>query len=162
MSQVAKPFEGVKSVLVVLSSRAMAFDQAALRNHIHLAYPGTAVFFVSVSGDPVGVAAPGKVDLVIDFTEPKARQPILFAARMRSRGRFVVGRKAGLFVRKARYDRVYDQDSDSLVPRDYLDSESWAQRKVLELAGVPVRRQGGVTLDLGREIASHLPPMQNR
>ncbi len=162
MSHSLHPFEGVKLVLVVLSSRAMAFDQAALRNLIHHAYPGSAVFFVSVSGDPVGVKAPSQVDLVIDFTEPKARQSIWFAPRMRAQGRFVVGRVKGFFFRKSRYDRTYDQSTDALVPSDYLESERWAQKKVLELSGVPVSRQGGVTLDLGKDIASSLPPLQGR
>ena len=162
MSHDLHPFEGVKSVLVVLSSRSMAFDQAALRNHIHHAYPGAAVFFVSVSGDAVGVKAPSRVDLVIDFTEPKARQSLWFAPRMRGQGRFVVGRVKGLFFRKSRHDRVYDQKADGSVPQDYLESERWAQKKVLELAGVPVSRQGGVTLDLSKEIASSLPPLQSR
>jgi hypothetical protein len=81
---------------------------------------------------------------------------------MRRTGKYVVGRKRGLFQRIARYDRVYDQASDREAPKDYLGGEQWAQRKVLELAGVQVVRQGGVTLDLGKEIASSLPPLQNR
>ncbi|NDG84837.1 MAG: hypothetical protein EBX52_07350 [Proteobacteria bacterium] len=157
MSHSLHPFEGVKSVLVVLSSRAMIFDQAALRNHIHHAYPGAAVFFVSVSGDPVGMKAPSRVDLVVDFTEPGARQPILFAHRMRSQGHFVVGRKAGFFYRNARYDRVYDASGDTLAPTDFIEGERFAQKKVLELAGIPVARQGGLTRDLSKEIGASLP-----
>jgi hypothetical protein len=162
MSHLQSPFTGVKSVLVVLSSRAMAFDQAGLRNFITHSYPGSAVFFISVSGDSVGVSGPSKVDLVIDFTEPHARQSIWFAPSLRRRGRFVVGRTTGWFFRKSRYDRVYDQASDSQAPRDYLESEAWAQKRVLELAGVQVVRHGGVTQDLGKDIAATLPPFQNR
>jgi len=157
MSHSLRPFEGVKSVLVVLSSRAMTFDQAALRNHIHHAYPGAAVFFVSVSGDPVGMKAPSRVDLVVDFSEPGARQSLWFAHRMRSQGRHVVGRKTGLFYRQARYDRVYDGRADTLAPGDFIESERHAQKKVLELAGIPVSRQGGLTRDLGKEIGASLP-----
>ena len=161
MAPLEPAFNEIKSVLVVLSSKAMTFDPSALRNLISHAYPGAAVFFISVSGDPVGVAAPHKIDLVIDFTEPKARQSFWFPRRMRSRGRFVVGRKVG-FRRSFRYDRVFDVSADPGVPRDYLDAERWAQRKVLELAGVPIKRHGGVTEDLSKEIAQTLPPLQGR
>jgi hypothetical protein len=161
MSPVESAFNGVKSVLVVLSSKAMTLDPSALRNLINHAYPGAAVFFVSVSGDALGVVAPHQVDLVIDFTEPKARQSWWFPRRMRSRGRFVVGRKAGA-LRGWSYDRIYDASTDAEVPQDYLESERWAQRKVLELAGVQMVRHGGVTQDLSKEIALTLPPFQSR
>ncbi|NDF15333.1 hypothetical protein EB061_08440 [bacterium] len=161
MGSLEPVFSGIKSVLVVLSSKAMTLDSSALRNLINHSYPGVAVFFVSVSGDPVGVPAPHKIDLVIDFTEPKARQSLWFPRRMRSRGRFVVGRKTGLRGAFG-YDRVYDVSVDPAVPRDYLDAERWAQRKVLELAGVPMIRHGGVTEDLSKEIARNLPPLQGR
>ena len=162
MSHAQTPFTGVKTVLVVFSSRAMAFDQGGLRNLITHAYPGSVVFFVSVSGDPVGVSAPSKVDLVIDFTEPGARQSKWFAFSMRGTGKHVVGRVRGWFFRKWKYDRVYDSATDANVPKDYLESEAWAQKRVLELAGISVVRHGGVTMDLSKEIASTLPPMQNR
>jgi hypothetical protein len=81
---------------------------------------------------------------------------------MKARGKQVVGRTAGWFYRRKNYDRVYDQAMDPGVPSDYLSSEAWAQRKVLELAGIPVVRQGGVTLDRSKDIASSLPPLQNR
>jgi hypothetical protein len=162
MSHVQPAFSGVRSVLVVLSSRAMAYDQSALRNLIGHSYPGSAVFFVSVSGDPVGVSAPSRVDLVIDFTEPKARQSIWFAPRLRSRAKFIVGRNTGWFYRRSKYDRTYDQAADAQNPRDYLESEQWAQKQVLEAAGVHVVRHGGLTQDLSKEIASALPPLQSR
>lgn len=147
-------FSGVKTVLVVLSSRAMTIDQAGLRNLISHAYPGSAVFFVSTSGDPVGVKCTRQIDLLIDFTEPGARQPFFFAFTMRRRARYAIGRRVG-WVRKNRYTEVYDHTSDSTRPRDYLESERHAQRKVLELAGVPVIRHGGVTPDRSKDIASN-------
>jgi hypothetical protein len=162
MSHASPVFSGVKSVLVVLSSRALCFDQSGLRSLITHAYPGSVVFFISTSGDPVGVTGPKNVDLVIDFTEPGARQGMWFAPQMRGRGKFVVGRNTGWFYRKSKYDRIYDQSLDSEIPGDYIESEHWAQRKVLELAGIPVIRQGGVTPDRSKDIASTLPPLQNR
>jgi len=161
MNSAQPPFSQVKTVLVVLSSKATAFDHAGLRNLITHAYPGAVVFFISVSGDPVGVAAPSKVDLVIDFTEPGARQGKFFAVSMRNRGKYVVGRNAGWFYRKSRYDRVYEPTPEELG-QDYLAGEIQAQKKVLLLAGVPVIRHGGVTQDLSNEIASTLPPLQSR
>jgi hypothetical protein len=161
MSALDSAFNGIKSVLVVLSSKAMTLDPSALRNLINHAYAGAAVFFVSVSGDALGVAAPHQVDLVIDFTEPRARQSLLFPRRMRSRGKFVVGRKAGP-LRSWWYDRIYDASGDPQVPRDWIEAERWAQRKVLELAGIPLVRQGGVTRDLSKDIALTLPPLQSR
>lgn len=155
-----KAFEQVKTVLVVLSSRALAFDMPALRNLITHAYPGAAVFFISTSGDSVGVVGPHRVDLVIDMTEPGAHQSLFFAPKIRSRARYVVGRNAGRFYRRTKYDRVYDEKTDPQLPSDYLEQERWAQRKVLELAGVPVIRQGGVTQDRSKEIALELPPLR--
>ena len=153
MSVGQSPFPGIKSVLVVLSSRAMAYDAPALRNLISRSYPGAAVFFITVSGDALGVSGPGKVDLTIDFTEPKARQSLWFAPRIRSRSRHAVGRKRGWY-RKSKYDRIYDEFSDSGRPSDFLASEQWTQRKVLEAAGVHVARQGGTTPDLAKEIGT--------
>lgn len=160
MNPSASIFSNVKSVLVVLSSRAMLFDQSGLRNLIGHAYPGAAVFFISTSGDPVGVEGPRKVDLALDFTEPGARQSFFFAAKMRGRASHVVGR-TGSFFRK-RYDRVFDEKADSSLPRDYLERERAIQRHLLELAGISVVKQGGVTLDSSKDIASQLPPLQNR
>lgn len=155
-------FSNVKSVLVVLSSRALAFDQSGLRNLITHSYPGAAVFFVSTSGDSVGVEGPTRVDLILDFTEPGARQSPFFAYRMRARGKHVVGRNAGWFYRRKKYDRIFDELQVAERPKDYLESERFAQRKMLELAGIEVIRQGGVTPDLSHEIASKLPPLQSR
>ena len=155
-------FENVHSVLVVLGSKSQAFDQSALRNLITHAYPGAAVFFISTSGDAVGTEGPHRVDLVIDFTQAGARQSKFFAFSMKKRATYTVGRNAGWFFRRKYFDRVYDDASDREMPKDYLEQERWAQRKVLELAGVPVVMQGGVTPDRGKEIALDLPPMQTR
>ncbi len=146
-------FKDVKSVLVVLSSGAQAFDQPALRKLITLTYPGAAVFFVTTSGGAMGVAGPNRVDLVIDFTKPGARQSMFFARGMRNRGAQTVGRNAGWFYRRKHYDRVFDESSDPARPADFNDSEVWAQRKVLELAGVAIVHQGGVMPDRSKEIA---------
>ncbi len=154
MREVGQKFTGIKSVLVVFSSKAMSFDQGGLRNLITHSYPGAAVFFISTSGDPVGVAGPEQVDLVIDFTAPGSRQMPFFASRMRSRGRHVVGRNAGWFYRASRYDRVYDDRKDASGPSDYLESEAHAQRAVLALAGVALVRHGGTTPDRSKDIGS--------
>lgn len=147
------PFQGIKNVLVVFSSRSQAFDEAALENFIKHAYPGSKVFFKSTSGQVIGKKPPTKVDLLIDFTQPGARQKFLFPLKLRKKARFAIGRKAGFYFRSKLYDRIYDEKSDSLKPKDYLGGEVWAQKKVLELAGVPVIRQGGVTPDRSKDIA---------
>ena len=158
-------FENVKTVLVVLSSQAQAFDMPALRNLITHAYAGTAVFFYSTSGQAMGAEPPSHVDLVIDFTPPQARQARFFAYNMKNRSRFTVGRNTGWFYRRKRYDRVFDERNPKIshaAPTDYIQKETWAQRSVLELAGVPVIRQGGVVQDRGKDIALELPPLQQR
>ena len=150
----------VKTTLVVLSSKALLFDMPGLQNLIQHAYPSSAVFFITTSGQPMGVQAPKNVDLLIDFTPPGARQSQWFAYRARGRAVRAIGRDAGWFYRKKKYDQVYCDAADLDRPQDYMDSERWAQRKVLELAGVPVVRQGGVTVDRSKDIAIELPPMQ--
>ncbi|MBC7397403.1 MAG: hypothetical protein H7333_08165 [Bdellovibrionales bacterium] len=160
MTHPQSAFTAVKSVLVVLSSRAMLFDPSGLRNLISHAYPGAAVFFISTSGDPVGVEGPRNVDLILDFTEPGARQGFWFAFRLRGRGTHVVGR-SGAYFRK-RYDRLLNEKTDDSLPKDYLERERIIQRKMLELAGIQVVKQGGLTQDRSKDIASQLPPLQNR
>jgi hypothetical protein len=150
----------VKTTLVVLSSKAQLFDMPGLQNLIQHAYPNSAVFFISTSGHAMGVEAPQHVDLLIDFTPPGARQSAFFAFRARGRATRAVGRNVGWFFRKSRYDQIYHDAADPDRPRDFIESERWAQRKVLELAGVHVVRQGGVTADRSKEIALDLPPMQ--
>src|SRR5438045_3910346 len=66
----ANRIQGVRTVLVVLSSAAMVFDTEALRQKIILAYPDTAIFFRSTNGKALGVSSPRKVDLLIDLTGP--------------------------------------------------------------------------------------------
>jgi hypothetical protein len=149
-------FQGIKNVLVVFSSKAQAFDEAGLVNLIKHAYPGSKICFVSTSGQAIGKKAPSRVDLVIDFTQPRARQSFLFPFFMRKKARFAIGRDAGFYFRSKLYDRVYDDKNDPSKPKDYLDAENWAQKKVLELAGVPVIRQGGVTQDRSKDIALEL------
>ncbi len=147
-------FTGVKTILVVLSSRSQTIDNESLRHHITLAYPEAAVFYTSVSGIPVGVDSPQAVDLVIDFTPPGARQHWGFARKMRKASRYCVGRDAGLFYRRNFYDRVYkDLRTDSI--KDFHERERTAQRQVLELAGVAITKQSGVGPDLGKTIALH-------
>ena len=153
-------FENIKSVLVVLSSKSMAFDMPALRNLITHAYPDAAVFFISPSGDALGTEPPVRVDLAIDFTPPHARQSFFFARSLKSRARNTVGRNAGWFFRKKNFTRVYDAQMDvssGNMPKDYLESERYVQHKVLELAGVTVVKQGGVGLDRSKYIAQELP-----
>jgi aconitase B len=147
------PFQGIKNVLVVFSSRSQAFDEPALVNFIQHAYPGSKVFFKSTSGHVIGSKPPVKVDLLIDFTQPGARQALLFPWALRRKARFAIGRNAGFYFRSKLYDRIYDEKNDSSKPSDYLGGETWAQKKVLELAGVPVIRQGGVTPDRRKDIA---------
>lgn len=149
-----------QTALVVLSSKAQLFDIHALQNLIRHAYPACAVFFITTSGDALGAQAPDHVDLLIDFTPPGARQPWGLAWKLRSRATLAVGRDAGIWVRKAKYDRVLNERAEKDRPQDFLDAERWAQRKVLELAGVSVAKQGGVTTDRSKEIALELPPMQ--
>lgn len=145
-------FQGIKNVLVVFSSKAQSFDAAALVNFVQHAYPRSKVFFESCSGQTIGEPCPRKVDLLIDFTQPGARQSFLLPLKLRKKARFAIGRNAGIYFRKKLYDRIYDEKQDSSKPSDYLEGESWAQKKVLELAGVPVIRHGGVTQDRSKEI----------
>lgn len=154
------PFDQIKNILLVLSSRSIGYDQAALRNFVGQAYPGSAVFFISVSGDPVGATAPDRVDLTIDFSPPGARQGFWFAWNIRRRSRFAVGRSVGLWVRNKQYDRCYNERQDQIngtLPKDFIEAEVWVQKKVLFLAGVAVNRQGGVVPDRSKTIANDLP-----
>src|SRR3954467_3838869 len=97
--------KGVRTVVVVLSSYAMAFDSEALRQKILHAYPESAIFFLTTSGKPLGVSAPQQVDLLIDLTGPGQRQGLLFARKLRKKAKHCVGRNAGLF-RKSLYNLV--------------------------------------------------------
>jgi len=151
---------GVRTVLVVLSSRGIVYDVESLRTKILISYPDAAVFFRNTRGDAMGAPAPSQVDLLIDLTGPGQRQGLLMAHGLRKMARVAVGRNAGLF-RKRIYDRVFDEKSNPPgLPKDLLQKERYVQRQVLELAGIPLAQQGDPLQDLGRSIALNLPPMQ--
>ncbi len=154
-------FTGVRTVLIVLSAKAMVLDVEALRQKSLLAYPDAAVFFMTTSGKPIGVYSPQSVDLLVDFTGPGQRQGWFFAKKLRKMAKFAVGRNAGLF-RKKIYDRVFDEKSKKQkIPKDYLEHERFVQKQVLALAGVPVIPAGGTTADRSKSIALELPPLAN-
>jgi hypothetical protein len=152
---------GVRTVLVVLSSKGMVFDIHALRHEIHMAYPDATVFMRTTSGKTIGAQAPSYVDLLIDLTGPGQRQGLFYAKKLRRGARTAVGRNAGLF-RKRIYDRIYDEDAHRPLPNvDVLTNERRVQREVLELAGVALAQTGETHPDLGKTIALGLPPMQH-
>jgi hypothetical protein len=148
---------GVRTVLVVLSSRGMVFDIEALRLKILTSYPEAAVFFVTTDGKPVGAVVPHQVDLLIDFTGPRERQWFLTPRRFRRMSRVAIGRDAGMFRAKI-YDRVYQPGAG--LPSDLLARERLVQREVLRLAGVADVQSGETGPDRGKTIALELPPMQ--
>jgi hypothetical protein len=148
---------GVRTVLVILSSRGMVFDVDAIRQKVLLAYPDSAVFVQTTRGKAIGAEAPHSVDLLIDFTGPRQRQGLFAAKRFRRMSRVAVGRNAGFFRAKI-YDRVFDErkDGGGELPRDLLARERAVQKKVLELAGVALARQGDTPPDRGSSIALEL------
>jgi hypothetical protein len=151
----------VQTILVILSSHAMAFDVEALRRLILNTYPDAAIFFRSTSGKPVGVSSPARVDLLVDFTGPKQRQSWFYARKLRKMSRVSVGRNAGLF-RKKIYHRVMDEKvHEAELPKDRIERELAVQTGVLALAGVPVLPAGMTTADLAKQIALNLPPLQH-
>lgn len=151
---------GVKFVLVVLSSRGMAYDLEALRQKVVLSYPDAAVFFQTTVGKPIGPVPPSQVDLLIDFTGPGQRQSLFYAKKLRRMARVGVGRNAGWF-RKRIYDRIFDESlNSSELPQEMLERERFVQKKVLNLAGVALVQSGEVPPDRGKSIALELPPMQ--
>jgi hypothetical protein len=155
----ANRIAGVRSVLVILSSRGMVFDIDALRQKILLSYPDATVFFRTTMGKPVGAASPRSVDLLIDFTGPGMRQGLFAARGFRRMARVATGRNAGLF-RKGSYDRVFDEKKNPPgLPRELLERERYVQRKVLEMIGVSLAPLGETPPDLGKSIALELPPM---
>jgi hypothetical protein len=151
---------GVRTVLVVLSSRGMVYDTESLRQKVLLAYPEAAVFFRTTGGKSIGLAAPGRVDLLIDFTGPRQRQGLFYSRRLRSIARVAVGRNAGLF-RKRLYDRVFDEKAPNAdMPSELLERERWVQRQVLALAGIPLSQMGDTPPDRGQSIALELPALK--
>lgn len=153
-------FPDVKTILVVLSSRAVTNDWAALKQKIHFVYPQAEVYFRTTSGQPFkSPPAPSKVDLLIDFTGPGMRQGWFYALSLRGSAKYAVGRNAGLF-RKGRYDRIFDEkDPKTPVSKDVLERERVAQKRVLELAGIPSISIADAVEDRGKEIALELPPL---
>ena len=156
----ANKIPGVRTVLVVLSAKAMAYDMESLRQKIVLVYPDAVVFFKTTSGKAVGVSAPKRVDLLIDLTAPRSRQGLFYSRKLRSMARAAVGRNAGFF-RKGSYDKVFDEKAiASRLPQDVLQRERFVQREVLALAGIPLAQMGDTPPDRGKTIALELPPMK--
>lgn len=150
---------GVRTALVVLSSKWMPFDTEALRQKIHLAYPESTVFFLTTLGKPVGAQAPKQVDLLIDFTGPGQRQGWFYARSLRRKARVAVGRNAGLF-RSRIYDRVVDEKAKRAeLPSDSYLREKQVQKLVLELSGVSTAPLGETPPDRSKSIALELPPL---
>jgi hypothetical protein len=153
-------FTGVKSILVVLSSKGIVFDIESLRQKVLLAYPEAAVFFLTTQGKPIGAQPPRRVDLVIDFTGPGQRQGWFYSRKLKGMARYAVGRNAGL-LRKRIYDRVYDERTNpAKLPTEMLARERFVQREVLHLAGVPFSTSGDLPKDRGKVTPLDLPPMR--
>jgi hypothetical protein len=152
---------GIRTVLVVLSSKGMVFDSHSLRHEIRQAYPDAAVFFKTPLGIEIGAHAPAHVDLLIDLTGPGERTAFFFARKLRRSARVAVGRNSGLFsIRKRIYDRIYDETAHtSTLPVETLSRERFVQKQVLDLAGVGSSFSGETHADLGKSIALELPPM---
>lgn len=151
---------GVRSVLVVLSSRGYVFDMAALRQKILLSYPGATVYFRNTQGDAIGPAlSSGGVDLLVDFTGPGERQGWFYARKLRRQARVAVGRDAGLF-RKKIYDRIARDSGKHPWPKDILARERAVHLEVLRLAGVTFYQTGDTPPDRGKITPLELPPMQ--
>lgn len=148
---------GVRTVLILLSSRGMVFDLDSIRQKILLTYPDAAVFFRTTQGKSMGMSAPLHLDLLIDFTGPGQRQGLFAAKKLRRMARVAVGRNAGLFRRRI-YDRVYDEKARAReLPADLLERERLVQKEVLALAGVPLAIQGEALPDRADSIALDLP-----
>jgi hypothetical protein len=152
----------VRTILVVLSGRAIVYDDASLRQKISLTYPEAKIYFMTTKAYALGEKLPAsaKIDLLIDFTGPGDRHKWLWARQLRSRSRVCVGRPAGLF-REHIYDRLSTELKIKNLPHDVLERERLVQREVLALAGVPISHKGNSGTDLGKSIASRLPPLRN-
>jgi len=149
---------GVRTILVVLSSRAMVFDTESLKTQILLSYPDATVFFRSTHGNAIGPATPHRVDLLIDLTGPRERQWIFIPRSLRSMAKAAVGRNAGFF--RGSYDRIFDEKAaGSAVPGDLFEKERFVQKKVLALAGVALSQKSDTPPDRGKTIALDLPPL---
>lgn len=144
---------GVKTILIVLSSRAMALDRASLTQKVMTVYPQAAVFFRTTQGKPIGVPSPSQVDLLINFAGPKERQGFFFSRKLKGMGVVTVGRKTG-------YQRMF-HEPENFQSLDMLARERIAQREVLALAGVPLFPSGDVLPDRGKLAALDLPPLRS-
>lgn len=148
--------QGIRTILVVLSSRGMVFDTESMKKQILLSYPDATVFFRNTRGKPIGLETPHKVDLLIDFTGPGQRQWIFLPRTFRSMSKTAVGRNCGFF--RGGYDRVFDEKKSD-TPGDLLARERYVQKKVLALAGITIAQKGETPPDRGQSIALELPPM---
>ncbi len=156
----AQKIPGVRTVLMVLSSRGMVYDIEALRQKVLQTYPEAAVFIQTTYGKPIGAAAPKSVDLVIDFTGPGQRQGWFYSRKLRRMGRVTIGRNAGLFRAKI-YDRIFDEKAKKdQLPSELLTRERWVQKEVLALAGIPLSQSADPGTDRGQTIALELPPLR--
>jgi hypothetical protein len=153
---------GVRTALVILSSKGMVFDSHSLRHEVRQAYPDAAVFFKTPLNVAIGGHAPAHVDLLIDLTGPGERTSFFFARKLRRSARVAVGRNSGLFsIRKRIYDRIYDEKTNAgQLPGETLDRERFVQKQVLDLAGIGASFSGETHADLGKSIALELPPMK--
>lgn len=149
--------ENVRTILVILSARAVVFDDASLRQKIHLTYPEAAVYFMTTKAYAFGKVLPSnaKIDLLIDFTGPGQRHKWFWARQLRGISRVCVGRTAGFF-REFIYDRVFKEVDLKELPRDMLNRERFVQREVLALAGVPLSPKGNLGTDLQKTIAAQV------
>ncbi|MBY0470245.1 hypothetical protein K2X30_03690 [bacterium] len=150
--------QGIKTVLVVLSSRGMVFDVPALKQKILLAYPDSQVFVRTTLGVAVGEKAPSRVDLLLDFTGPRQRQGLFYSKKLRRTAKVAIGRNAGFF--RGSYDRIFDEKKNlKTLPTDLLARERQVQKQVLALAGIPLAQSGDTPDDIGKSIALKLPSM---
>ena len=151
---------GVRTALVVLSSKGMVFDVESLRQKVLHSYPEAAIFFLTTLGKAIGTSAPNHVDLLIDFTGPGQRQGMFLARKLRRMSRLTVGRNAGLFRRKI-YDKIFDEKAKAIaqaLPAETLERERRVQREVLALAGVAFVPAGDSAPDRGKLTPMELPP----
>lgn len=148
----SQKIDGAKTILIVLSSRAMALDRASLTQKVMTVYPQAAVFFRTTQGKPIGVPSPSQVDLLINFAGPRERQGFFFSRKLKKMGVVTVGRKKG-------YQRVF-QEPERFDSIDMLARERIAQREVLALAGVPLFPSGDALPDRGKLTPLDLPPLR--
>lgn len=149
---------GVRTILVVLSSRAMVFDTESLKRQILFSYPDATIFFRTTMGKPIGPRSPHQVDLLIDLTGPRERQWIFIPRALRRMAKTAVGRNAGFF--RGNYDRIFDEKATGVdLPGDLFARERYVQREVLALAGIALSQKGETPPDRGQTIALELPPM---